>query len=115
MTARIIYGLAVLAAIIEGLAPGAVPMGILPLVMVVLGAAYAGMAIDAEEPAGFLTVAIAIGLAAQADILNHVHVIGAYLDAILDQAMVVYFAGAVAILGLRAWSRIKGIFQGEGE
>ena len=61
---RIVVGLILLAAIIEGLAPGAVPSDLLPLALVILGLVYGWTAIDAEDPTTYLAVTIAAGIAA---------------------------------------------------
>ncbi|MCY3841035.1 MAG: hypothetical protein OXH09_20720 [Gammaproteobacteria bacterium] len=106
MAARIIVGLAVIAAIVQGLWPDLVPEAILPLVIVVLGLAYGVMCLDAEDATGYLALAIAVGAAAGADVLGHIHVIGDYLDAIVDQISVALFGGVVAVLAIRTWNRI---------
>ena len=106
MAARIIVGLAVIAAIVQGLWPDLVPEAILPLVMVVLGLVYGVMCLDAEDATGYLALAIAVGAAGGADVLGHIHVIGGYLDAIVDQISVALFGGVVAVLAIRTWNRI---------
>lgn len=106
MAARIIVGLAVIAAIVQGLWPDLVPENILPLVIVVLGLAYGVMCLDAEDATGYLALAIAVGAAAHADVLGHIHVIGGYLDAIVDEISVALFGGVVAVLAIRTWNRI---------
>ena len=108
METRIIVGLSALAALIEGLAPGAVPMELLPLALVLLGLVYGYMGVDAEDSVGVLAVVIASGLAAKADALGHIHVIGEYLDAILDQVTVALYGTAVAVLVRRVTTRIMG-------
>ena len=65
---RIIVGLVVFLAILQGLAADAVPGGIVPLALVVLGLAYAAVAIDAEDATAYLVVALAVGAAAGADV-----------------------------------------------
>ena len=107
MATRLTYSLGLLAAIIEGLAPGAVPGGLLPLVIVLLGIAYAVINIDANSPQAFLTTALVIFVAGDANVLTSIHVIGAYLDAIVDQVTIMYLAGGVGILGVRAWSLVS--------
>ena len=109
MATRIIYGLAILAAVIAGLT--ATPEGkselfggVLPLVMVVLGVAYAVMNIDAANPQAFLTTALAVWLVGHADVLDHVLVIGGVLGNIMDQVADVYLAGGAGILAVRAWN-----------
>ena len=107
MATRVVYGLGILAAIIEGLAPGTVPQNVLPVALVVLGAAYAVMNIDAAKPQAFLTTALVIAAAASADVVSNVWGIGEPIDAILDQVAVMYLAGGGAIFGMRAWSLIS--------
>ncbi len=107
MATRLTYSLGLLAAIIEGLAPGVVPGGLLPLVIVVLGIAYAVINIDANSPQAFLTTALVIFVAGEANVLTNIHVIGAYLDAIVDQVTILYLAGGVGILGVRAWNLVS--------
>ena len=106
MPTKIIIAASVIIAIVEGLAPGVVPMAILPLALVVLGLVYGVMCVDAEEPVAYLAVAIALAAAGGADVLGHVHVIGMYLDAIVDQIAVVLLSGAVTIMVMRAWTRL---------
>ena len=106
MAARIIVGLAVIAAIVQGLWPDLVPENILPLVIVVLGLAYGVMCLDAEDATGYLALAIAVGLAAEVNVLGHIHLIGGYLDAIVDQISVALFGGVVAVLAIRTWNRV---------
>ena len=61
MAGRVIVGLIALGAIIGGLAGDAfLGEGILALVLVILGLAYAGVAIDAEDATGYLVLAIAV-------------------------------------------------------
>lgn len=108
MEMRIIFGLGALAAIIEGLAPGVVPMGLLPLVLAVLGLAYGFMTLDAEDSTMFVGVAIGLGIASQADVLSNIHFIGSYLDAIMDQLSVLYLSSVMAIVATRVYTRVKG-------
>ena len=107
MATRIIVGLVALAAIVEGLAAGTVPMNLLPLALVVLGLLYGWMAVDAEDATGFLAVTIAVGAAAQADVLNNIPAIGGFLDAILGQYSTALYSAVASILVLRVWNRIK--------
>ncbi len=106
MPTKIVIAASVIIAIVEGLAPGVVPMAILPLALVVLGLVYGVMCVDAEEPVAYLAVAIALAAAGGADVLSHIHVIGMYLDAIVDQIAVVLLSGAVTIMVMRAWTRL---------
>ena len=108
MEMRIIFGLGALAAIVEGLAPGVVPMGLLPLVLVVLGLAYGFMTLDAEDSTMFVAVAVGLHFASDANVLSHIHFIGNYLDAIIDQLKLLYLSTVVAIVATRVYTRVKG-------
>ena len=108
MASRIIVGLVVLLAILQGLAPDAVPGGLVPLALVVLGLAYAAVAIDAEDATAYLVVALAVGAAAGANVLSHIQVIGGPLDAILDQAGTALYAGVITVLAMKTLNRLKG-------
>ena len=110
MEMRIIFGLGALAAIVEGLAPGVVPMGLLPLVLVVLGLAYGFMTLDAEDSTMFVAVAVGLHFASEANVLTHIPppLIGNYLDAIIDQLKLLYLSTVVAIVVTRVYTRVKG-------
>ena len=103
---RIIVGLLALAALIEGLAPGAVPSNLLPLAIAILGLAYGWTAVDAEDPVAFLAVAIAVGAAGGA--LGAIPAIGAYIDAIVAQVSNGLYAGVISVLVARTVNRLKG-------
>ena len=107
MATRIIVGLAALASIIEGVAPGAVPSNLLPLLLVILGLVYGVMAVDAEDATGFLAVTIAVGAAAGADVLSNIPAVGGYLDAILDHQSTALYGAVGAILAIRVWNRLQ--------
>ena len=103
---RIVVGLITLAAIIEGVAPGAVPSNLLPLAIVILGLVYGWTAVDAEDPVAFLAVAIAVGAAAGA--LDAIPAIGGYIDAIVAQVSNGLYAGVISVLVARTMNRLKG-------
>ena len=108
MAIRAVYGLAILAAVIVGLSEQTLG-GFLPLAMVVLGVVYAVMNIEAAKPQAFLTTALVVWAAGEADVLKSLDVlanVGTYLDDIVDQVAIVYLAGGVAILGGRAWNLV---------
>lgn len=107
MLNKIVIAASVIIAIVEGLAPGVVPMAILPLLLVLLGLVYGAIGVDAEDPVAYLAVAIAIGAAGGADVLGHIHAVGSYLDAIVDQVAVVLLSGGVTIMVMRAWNRLS--------
>jgi hypothetical protein len=115
---RILIGLLTLAAVIEGLAPGAVPSNLLPLAIVILGLVYGWTEVDAEDPVTYLAVAIAVGVATAMPavsgmgdgngVLNLIPAVGGYLDAIADLASTGLYAGVISILVARAVNRLKG-------
>ena len=113
MATRIIVGLTVIVAIVQGLMPDLVPQNILPLAIVILGLVYGVMCLDAEDATAYLALAIAVGGAASMDVLGNIHVIGGYLDAILDQVSMALFAGVVAVLAIRTWNRVMPSSDGD--
>lgn len=109
MAGRVIVALIAVGAIIGGLAGDAfLGEGILALVLVILGLAYAGVAIDAEDATDYLVLAIAVGGAGMANVLGNIPGIGEQLDAIVDLAGVSLFAGVVTVLVQRTLNRLKG-------
>ena len=108
MTIRIVIGLIVVLAVVQALAGDAVPGGIVPLALVILGLAYAAVAIDAEDAIAYLVVTLAVGAASGADVLGHIPQIGVPLDAIVDQVSVALYAGVITVLVMRTINRLKG-------
>ncbi len=108
MASRTIVVLVIILAIVQGLAPDAIPGGLVPLALVILGLLYAIVAIDAEDATAYLVVAIAVGAAAGADVLSNIPGIGESLDAIVDPIATALYAGVIAILVERGVNRIKG-------
>ena len=108
MTIRIVIGLIVVLAIVQALAANAVPGGIVPLVLVILGLFYAAVAIDPEDATAYLVVTLAVGAASGANVLGHIPLIGDPLDAIVDQVSIVLYAGVITVLVMRTINRIKG-------
>ncbi len=106
MATRIIVGLIVIVAIVEGLWSGAVPQDILPLALVALGLAYGFLCLDAEDSTGYMALAIAVTAASSTDVLGHIHYIGSHLDSIVDQITVALLGGVVAVLVIRTWNRL---------
>ncbi len=94
-------------ALVHGLWPEMIASGIVPLLLVLSGLAYGAVATDAENPTAYLVVVLAIGVAANADVLSHIQGIGASLDAILDALVVALYSSAVTIVVLRAYNRLK--------
>ena len=108
MANRIIVGLVVLVAIVQGLAADALPAGIASLALVILGLAYAAVAVDAEDATAYLVVALAVGAAAGANVLSNIQVIGGPLDAIVDQVSTALYAGVITVLVKRTCNRLAG-------
>lgn len=108
MATRVTVGLIALVAIIQGLASEAMPEGIMALLLALLGLVYAFVAIDAEDATAYLVVTLAVGAAAGADVLSHIHVVGEHLDAIVDQVVIALYAGVITILVVRTYNRLKG-------
>ena len=114
---RIVVGLILLAAIVEGLAPGAVPMDLLPLALVVLGLVYGWTAVDADDPGTYLLVTLAVAAAATMPgggggdgngVLGLIPAVGGHLDAILDQGASALLAGVVSVFVARTMSLLQG-------
>ena len=108
MATRVIVGLTVLAAIVLAVAPDANAGNILSIALVLLGLAYAAVAIDAEDATAFLVVAVAVGAAAGADVLSAIPAVGAYLDGILDGLSTALYASVATIAAMRVTNRLKG-------
>ena len=106
MATRVLIGLITLAAIVEGLAAGAIG-GYLPLVLVILGLVYGAMAVDAEDATAYLVVTLAVGGAAGTGVLSNIPAVGDALNGILGGVSVALFSGAVTILCKRAINRVK--------
>lgn len=106
MATKVLLVLALIAAVVEGLMPGMVPMKLLPLALVVIGLIYAGMQIDPEDATSSLVLVIALGLASEMNVLGHIHVIGGFLDGILDQLAVFAYAMVVTVVVLGIWNRL---------
>ena len=98
MASRNIIVLVIILAIVQALAPDAIPGGLVPLALVILGLLYAIVAVDAEDATAYLVVAIAVGAAAGADVLSNIPGIGESLDAIVDPISTALYAGVITIL-----------------
>ena len=107
MASRIIVSLIAALAIIQGLTPDAIPAGLASLALVILGLAYAVVAVSADDETTYLIVALAVGAAAGADVLSNIPGVGAHLDAIVDPIATALYAGVIAILVERGVNRIK--------
>ena len=111
MATRIVVSLTVVLAIVLVFVPNSDAGGILPLLLVVLGLVYAGLAVnieDATDVAAYLVLAVAGGAAAQADVLNLIPGVGDHLDAIFGHISTALYAGVFTVIATWALKRIKG-------
>lgn len=108
MATRAIIGLILLAAIVLAVAPDAIPGNALTILLVVLGLAWAYVAIDPEDATAYLVVVLAVGASAGSDVLNAIPAIGMYLDGILGGLSTALYASVATIAALRIVNRIKG-------
>ncbi|MCY3869934.1 MAG: hypothetical protein OXG87_10275 [Gemmatimonadetes bacterium] len=108
MASRIIVSLIAALAIIQGLTPDAIPAGLVSLALVILGLAYAVVAVGADDETAYLIVAIAVGAAAGADALSGIPQLGAQLDAIVDPISTALYAGVITILVQRIINHFTG-------
>ena len=108
MATRAIIGLILLAAIVLAVAPEAIPGNALTILLVVLGLAWAYVAIDPEDATAYLVVVLAVGAAAESDVLNAIPAVGMYLDGILGGLSTALYASVATIAALRIANRIKG-------
>lgn len=110
MANKVILGLIVLLAIVMTFAPDldGNTGGILALALVVLGIAHACVAVDAEDATGFLALAIAVGAAVGAGVLDAIPAVGSYLNGIAGGLSTALYAGALTVLGQQVVNRLKG-------
>lgn len=108
MATRVIVGLTLLAAVVLAVAPDAIPGNALSILLVLLGLAYAYVAIDAEDATAYLVVVLAVGAAGGADVLGHIPAVGMYLDGILDGLSTALYSSVATIAALRIVNRVKG-------
>ena len=106
MANRILVGVAALLALLEGFAPGMIPMA--GLVIVLAGIVYGAMAVDAEDATAFVVVALGASGAAGADVLNHIPAVGAQLDMFLGGLSMALWGGVATVVVMRTVNRIKG-------
>lgn len=107
MATRVIAGLILLAAILA-VVPAANPGNAMGILLVLLGLAYAFVAIDAEDATAYLVVVLAVGAAAGSDVLNAIPAVGMYLDGILGGLSTALYASVATIAAVRVVNRIKG-------
>ena len=115
MASRIIVSLIAALAIIQGLTPDAIPAGLASLALVILGLAYAVVAVSADDETTYLIVALAVGAAAGADVLSNIQVIGEKLDAIVDPITIALYAGVITVFAKRVLNRVLASGDGGGD
>ena len=108
MASRIIVSLIAALAVIQSLTPDAIPMGLVSLALVILGLAYAAVAVSSDDETSYLVVALAVGAAAGADALSGIPQLGAHLDAIVDPISTALYAGVITILVKAIINHLKG-------
>ena len=108
MVNRILVALVVVLAIVKAVAPDLQDAGVIGIIVVVAGLAYAAMAVNAEEATDYLVVAVAVAIAAKANVLGAIPGIGGHLDAIVDTISMALTAGIVTVLAVRTINRVKG-------
>ena len=108
MTTRIILGLVLLVSLLQGLTPDAVPGGVLPILLVLLGLVYAGMTVAPDDATAYLVMTLAVGAAAGSDVLSAIPAIGASLDAIVDQVSIALYAGVISVLSVWMYNKTCG-------
>ena len=106
MATKVLIVLALIAAIVQGLWPDVVPQKLLPLALVVIGLIYAGMAVDPEDAGKYLLIVIAFGAASASNVLEAIHTVGPFLDAIMDQLATAAYAGVFSVASLRVWNAL---------
>ena len=106
LLSKLMIAAGIVAAFLHATLPGLLPFGIAPTVVVVLGLAYGAVAVDAEDATDYLVVVVAVIVSASTDVFAGVHVVGSYLDAMLDQVANGLGASAVTVLAERAVNRI---------
>ena len=114
---RIVVGLILLAAIVQGLAGDNMPEHLLPVALIVLGLIYGWTAVDSDDPGTYLLVALAVVAAATMPgggggdgngVLGLIPAVGGHLDAILDQVASALLGGVVSVFVQRSISHLQG-------
>ena len=108
MLNRILVAVVVVVAIVKAFAPDLQDQGALGIIVVLAGLVYGATAINSEDATDFLVVAVAASVAAGADVLGAIPLIGGHLDAIIDQISMALTAAIASILAVRTVNRIKG-------
>ena len=108
MVNRILVALVAVLAIVKAFAPDLQDAGAIGIIVVVAGLAYAAVAVNAEEATDYLVVAVAVAIAAKANVLGAIPGIGGHLDAIVDTISMALTAGIATVLAVRTINRIKG-------
>lgn len=106
MANRVLVGVALLLAVVEGFAAGMVPMA--GLLIVLAGIVYGAMAVDAEDATAYLVVALAASGVAGSGALNMIPAVGAGLTGVVGGLSMALWGGAATVVIMRTVNRIKG-------
>lgn len=105
MGKKIVVGLGVLCAIVEGVAPGVVPGDALPIALVLLGLVWGYLGVDANDPTMHCALVVAVGLTGQSDVLDLLPAVGSYLDAILGGIAIALYSSVATLATMRIIAR----------
>lgn len=105
MGKKIVVGLGVLCAVVEGVAPGVVPGDALPIALVLLGLVWGYMGVDASDPTMHCALVVAVGLTGQYDALTHLPAVGTYLDGIIESLAIALYSSVATLAAVRIIAR----------
>ncbi len=105
MGKKILVGLGVLCAVVEGVAPGVVPGDALPIALVLVGLVWGYMGVDANDPTMHFALVVAVGLTGQSEALDILPAVGSYLDAIIDGLAIALYSSVATVATLRIIAR----------
>ena len=107
MVKKIVLGVGVLCAIVEGVAPGVIPGDSLLIALVLLGLAWGYLGVDADDPTMYCVLVVAVGLAGQSGALDHLPLLGSYLDGIIDSISVALYSSVATLVVIRVIARLR--------
>ena len=105
MGKKILVGLGVLCAVVEGVAPGVVPGDALPIALVLVGLVWGYLGVDANDPTMHCALVVAVGMAGYSDALAHLPAVGSYLDAIIDGLAIALYSSIATLATIRIIAR----------
>lgn len=105
MGKKIVVGLGVLCAVVEGVAPGVVPGDALPIALVLVGLVWGYLGVDANDPTMHCALVVAVGLTGQSEALDLLPAVESYLDAIVDGIAIALYSSIATLMVLRIIAR----------